>query len=125
MRERLVEGFKRGVVVPQGLIAHGHGECFDYLLGERTQPFALKAIEAAVATPLLAKYPVISVNGNVVALVPRDIVKLTRTVNAKIEVNLFYRTCEREEAIVALLKEYRAEEVLGVGEDASVDIPDL
>jgi 4-phosphopantoate--beta-alanine ligase len=125
IREKLVEGFKRGVVVPQGLIAHGRGECFDYLLGEKTQPFALKAIEATVAALLLAKYPVISVNGNVAALVPKEIVELARIVNAKIEVNLFYRTREREEAIALLLREYGAEEVLGVGEDASATIPEL
>ncbi|MEM0059482.1 MAG: hypothetical protein QXE10_03535, partial [Desulfurococcaceae archaeon] len=49
IREKLVEGFKRKLVVEEGLIAHGRGECFDYLLGETTQPFAVKAIEAAVA----------------------------------------------------------------------------
>jgi 4-phosphopantoate--beta-alanine ligase len=125
VRERLVEGFKRGLVVPEGLIAHGRGECFDYLIGESTQPFALKAIEAAVAALLLAKHPVISVNGNTAALVPREVVELAREVNAKIEVNLFYRTREREEAIAKWLREHGAEEVLGVGEDASATIPEL
>jgi len=125
IRERLVEGFKRGLVVPEGLIAHGRGECFDYLVGESTQPFALRAIEAAVAALLLAKHPVISVNGNTAALVPREVVELAREVNAKIEVNLFYRTREREEAIAKWLREHGAEEVLGVGEDASATIPEL
>ncbi len=125
VRERLVEGFKRGLVAPEGLIAHGRGECFDYLIGESTQPFALRAIEAAVAALLLAKHPVISVNGNTAALVPREIVELAREVNAKIEVNLFYRTREREEAIAEWLREHGAEEVLGVGEDASATIPEL
>jgi 4-phosphopantoate--beta-alanine ligase len=125
IRERLVEGFKRGLVVPEGLIAHGRGECFDYLIGESTQPFAHRAIEAAIAALLLAKHPVISVNGNTAALVPREIVELAREVNAKIEVNLFYRTREREEAIAKWLKEHGALEVLGVGEDASATIPEL
>jgi 4-phosphopantoate--beta-alanine ligase len=125
IRERLVEGFKRGLVVPEGLIAHGRGECFDYLVGESTQPFALRAIEAAVAALLLAKHPVISVNGNTAALVPREVVELAREVNAKVEVNLFYRTREREEAIAKWLREHGAEEVLGVGEDASATIPEL
>jgi 4-phosphopantoate--beta-alanine ligase len=125
VRERLVEGFKRGLVAPEGLIAHGRGECFDYLIGESTQPFALRAIEAAVAALLLAKHPVISVNGNTAALVPREVVELAREVNAKIEVNLFYRTREREEAIAEWLREHGAEEVLGVGEDASATIPEL
>ena len=59
IRERLVGGFKEGYVVPQGLIAHGRGECFDYIIGERTIEPALKAVEAAAAALLLAKYPVI------------------------------------------------------------------
>lgn len=125
IREKLVEGFKKGLVAPEGLIAHGRGECFDYLIGESTQPFAVKAIEAAVAALLLAKHPVISVNGNTAALVPGEIVELARELNAKIEVNLFYRTREREEAIAKWLREHGAQEVLGVGEDASTTIPEL
>lgn len=125
IRERLVEGFKKGVVAPEGLIAHGRGECFDYLLGERTHDFALKAARVAVAHMLLAKHPVISVNGNTAALVPREIVELAETVGAKIEVNLFYRTREREEAVARQLLEHGAVEVLGVGEDASATIPEL
>jgi 4-phosphopantoate--beta-alanine ligase len=125
IREKLVEGFKKGLVVPEGLIAHGRGECFDYLIGESTQPFADRAMNAAVAALLLAKHPVISVNGNTAALVPREVVELAREVNAKIEVNLFYRTREREEAIAKWLREHGAVEVLGVGEDASATIPEL
>ncbi|MCC6052827.1 MAG: phosphopantothenate/pantothenate synthetase [Desulfurococcaceae archaeon] len=125
IREKLVEGFKKGLVAPEGLIAHGRGECFDYLIGESTQPFADRAMNAAVAALLLAKHPVISVNGNTAALVPREVVELAREVNAKIEVNLFYRTREREEAIAKWLREHGAVEVLGVGEDASATIPEL
>lgn len=125
IREALVEGFRRGLVAPEGLIAHGRGECFDYLIGEKTQPFAMRAIEAAVAHLLLAKHPVISVNGNTAALAPKYVVDLSKEVGAKIEVNLFYRTREREEAIASYLMEHGAEEVLGVGEDASATIPEL
>jgi len=124
-REKIVWGFKEGIVVPQGLIAHGRGECFDYILGEKTWPPAIKAMEAAVASMLLAEHPVISVNGNTAVLVPEHIVELAKLVNAKIEVNLFYRTREREEKIARLLKEYGANEVLGVGDDASATIPEL
>ncbi len=124
-REKIVRGFMESIVVPQGLIAHGRGECFDYILGERTWPPAIKAMKAAVAAMLLAKHPVISVNGNTAVLVPEYIVKLADIVNAKIEVNLFYRTREREEKIANLLKRYGAKEVLGVGEDASATIPEL
>ncbi len=125
IRERIVEGYEKGVVALQGLIAHGRGEAFDYILGEKTHEPALDAIKAAAAQLLLAKYPVISVNGNTAALVPKEIVELAEIVNAKIEVNLFYRTREREEAIANLLREYGAKEVLGVGEDASATIPEL
>ncbi len=124
IREKLVEGFRLGIVVPEGLIAHGRGECFDYLIGEATQPFAMKAIEAAAAALILAKHPVISVNGNVAALVPREVVELARVVGAKIEVNLFYRTEERARKIKEVLLGAGAEEVLGV-DDATATIPEL
>lgn len=125
LREKIVEGYKRGIVALEGLIAHGRGECFDYLLGEKTHDFAYEAIRAAAAALLLAEYPVLSVNGNTAMLVPSEIVKLARIVNAKIEVNLFYRTREREEAIADWLRKHGATEVLGVGEDASATIPEL
>src|SRR5439155_14473226 len=35
-RERLVRGWKEGIVVPEGFIAHGRGEAWDYLFGEET-----------------------------------------------------------------------------------------
>ena len=125
LRERVVEGVREGYVAMQGLIAHGRGECFDYLIGEETIPPALNAERAAVAAMLLAKHPVISVNGNVAALAPGEIIELAKLVNAKIEVNLFYRTREREELIAKVLRKYGADEVLGVGDDASCTIPEL
>ena len=54
IRERLVEGFREGYVAPQGLIAQGRGECFDYLIGEVTTEEAWEAERAAVAAMLLA-----------------------------------------------------------------------
>ncbi len=125
IREKLVDALESNIIVPQGLIAHGRGECFDYLIGEKTQPFAEKAIEAAVAMILLAKVPVISVNGNMAALVSEDIVKLAEETNARIEVNLFYRNEDREKAIAEVLYKANAKKVLGVGEDASKTIPEL
>jgi len=125
IRERLVKGFEEGYVVPQGLIAHGRGECFDYLLGEVTIPPALKAIRAAAATLLISKYPVISVNGNTAALVPGEIVRLAKLVNAKIEVNLFHRTRSRELKIVEVLRSYGADEVLGAEGDDLTTIPEI
>lgn len=125
LREKIVQGVREGIVVLEGLIAHGRGECFDYILGERTWPPAREAIRASAAALLLAKHPVISVNGNTAVLVPEHIVELSRVTGAKIEVNLFYRTREREEKIAELLRKHGAEEILGVGEDASATIPEL
>ncbi len=106
IREKLVEGFRRGLVVPQGLIAHGRGEAFDYLLGERTHSFALEAERAAVTGLLLAKYPAISVNGNYAALAPEEIAELASLTGAIVEVNLFHRTEERVRRIYEYLKEH-------------------
>ncbi len=85
----------------------------------------MKAIRAAAAALLLAKNPVISVNGNTAALVPKEVVELSRVVGAEIEVNLFYRTRRREEAIARILRQAGAVRVLGVGEDADARIPEL
>ena len=68
-RERLINGFRRGLVVPEGLIAHGRGEAYDYLLGERTTKTAQHAIKVATGQILLlSNRPVISVNGNTAPL---------------------------------------------------------
>jgi len=125
IRERLIEHHESGVVATAGLIAHGRGEAFDYLLGEKTPKPALEATKAAAAALLLAERPVISVNGNVAALVPREVMELAELAGAKIEVNLFYRTPERELAIKKVLEGAGAKEVLGVGEAASARIPEL
>ena len=117
-RERLVRGFQAGIVVPQGLIAHGRGEAFDYLFGEITPKSSRTATKAAVAILLSAKNPVISVNGNTAAFVPRDIVRLSRSVPARLEVNLFHRSVTRERRLAALLKRNGASQVFGVGANA-------
>jgi 4-phosphopantoate---beta-alanine ligase len=124
-RELLVDGFRRGLVAAEGLIAHGRGEAFDYLLGERTTRTARMAIKAAAALLLISKRPVISVNGNLAALCPKDIVKLAESTGAAIEVNIFYRTNERELAIKDELEKHGATNVLGVGPKASATIPGL
>jgi len=121
----LVNGFRRGLVVPEGLIAHGRGEAYDYLLGERTTKTAQRAIKAAAAILLLSNRPVISVNGNTAALCPNTVVELAKVTGATIEVNIFYRTKEREMAIEAELEMHGAKKVLGVGSKASARIPEL
>jgi len=125
IREKLIEGFETGVVAHAGLTAHGRGEAFDYLLGEKTVPPASKAIRAAAALLLTAENPVISVNGNTATLTAKEVVALVGIIKAKIEVNLFYRTAEREEAIKNLLEKAGAKLVLGVGKKASARIPEV
>lgn len=124
-RELLVDGYKKGIVVTEGLIAHGRGEAFDYLLGEQTTEFAQHAIRTASAALLLANYPVISVNGNSVALCARQIVELSKITDAAVEVNLFHRSKEREIAIEKELRKKGANLVYGVGSAASLTISEL
>jgi 4-phosphopantoate---beta-alanine ligase len=125
IREMLVNGFRRGLVVPEGLIAHGRGEAYDYLIGERTTKTAQRAIKAAAAMMLLSSRPIISVNGNTAALCPNTVVELAEVAGASIEVNIFYRTEEREKAIKAELELHGAKKVFGVGSKASARIPEL
>ena len=115
----------KGIVVPEGLVAHGRGEAFDYLLGERTNPPAKRATKAAAAHLLAAKSPVISVNGNTAALVTREISRLASAIPAKVEVNLFHRTEERETRIASGLRRNGIRLVLGVGPGASARIPGM
>lgn len=119
-REMLVEGIESGITSKAGLIAHGRGEAFDYILGEETIDPALKAEKIAVRELLDAENPVISINGNVAALVPGDIVKLSERLDAKLEVNLFHRTEERLERIKGTLVENGAENVYGLEADAKI-----
>jgi 4-phosphopantoate--beta-alanine ligase len=119
-REKLVKGFKEGIVVPQGLIAHGRGEMFDYLLGERTTKEGRAASRAAAALLLKAKRPVISVNGNVAALCAAEVVRLSKVSNARIEVGLFHRTDERVTKIEKVLVKHGAKNVLGFLPDAKI-----
>ncbi len=105
-REKLVAGFKERYVAINGLIAQGRGECFDYLLNEKTQNFAMNAERVAVALLLLSKSPVISVNGNVAALCGKEICKLAEILKCPVEINLFYRTKEREEIIEKKLQKF-------------------
>lgn len=125
IREKLVTGFEQGLVAKEGLLAHGRGEAFDYLLGEKTNKTAKLAIKAAAAQILLADLPVISVNGNIAALCPKEIVRLANTSGAKIEVNLFYTNEKRKQNIVRTLKKSGAKEILGINHDLSITLPGL
>ena len=122
-RERLAEFVKKGIVTPTGLISHGRGEAFDYLMGERTTEAAMNAEKAAVAYLLNAKRPVICVNGNAAALDAERLITLAKAVNAKVEVNIFHRTEERMALLINYMRECGAADVLG--EDPDSKIPGL
>ena len=111
-REIIADGVKKGITPIHGLMAHGRGEAFDYLIGEKTTKTARKSIDAAAALLLSAKNPVISVNGNVAALVPKELVQLSKTIPAKLEVNLFHSSKQRELKIKNYLIKNGAKEVL-------------
>ncbi|ELZ91887.1 hypothetical protein C440_16284 [Haloferax mucosum ATCC BAA-1512] len=119
-RHRIEVGVEKGITSRQGLIAQGRGEAFDYLLGEQTIPSADEAARAAAAHLLLADHPVVSVNGNVAALCPEEIVELAEATDADIEVNLFNRTDERMQTIVDHLREHGADEVKGLTADGRI-----
>jgi len=115
LRHRLTDGLEGGVVAPAGLIAFGRGEAFDYLLGERTCFQAAEAERAAAALLLAAERPVLSVNGNVAAICPREAVELASATGSKLEVNLFYRSPGREVKVRDALLAAGAKAVYGVG----------
>ncbi|HID24951.1 MAG TPA: phosphopantothenate/pantothenate synthetase [Thermoplasmata archaeon] len=120
VRERLADGLRKGLVHETGLIAHGRGEAFDYLIGEKTVEIADEAAKVAAAALLLANDPVISLNGNVVALASKDCISLANRIPAKLEVNLFHRTNDRVEKLVKELKKQGAKKVYGGNADALI-----
>ncbi len=119
-RERLVQGCADGVVAWEGLVAHGRGEAFDYLLGERSVPEALEAARAASAHLLTARRGAISVNGNVAILAADSVGRLSAATGAVVEVNLFHRSEERVRKIAEMLRSAGVSTVLGLRPDARI-----
>jgi len=119
-REKISLAMKKGVVHETGLIAHGRGEAFDYLIGEKTTSYAENTAKIAAAALLAAEDPVISVNGNVVALVADECISLANVIPTKLEVNLFHRTDERVNKIIWGLKKRGARKVYGKKVDARI-----
>ncbi len=121
VRAGLARAARSGLVVPEGLIAQGRGEAFDYLLGERTTPSARRAERAAAEWLRAARHPVVSVNGNVAALAAREVAELARAVpGLAVEVNLFHRTPGRARTVAAALRAAGVVEVLGVRPTARI-----
>ncbi len=130
-RERLAGFVKEGIVTLEGLTAHGRGEAFDYLIGEKTTESALLAEKKAAAMLISAKYPVISVNGNTAALAACEISLLQKASGAIVEVNLFHRTDERIRKITDLLESNgatvisgQAERILPLSHDRALSYPE-
>ena len=44
IREKIVRGYNDGLVAKEGLLAHGRGEAFDYLVGEKTSKTDRKSV---------------------------------------------------------------------------------
>jgi len=112
---------RQGVVAETGLIAHGRGEAFDYLLGEKTTLEGERAEEVAVALLLEASRPVVTINGNAAALAARDLCALADLVGAKVEVNLFHRSEERIAKVIAYVESQCGHAVLGREQDFTLE----
>jgi len=112
-RQRMVEASRRGLLAESAMIAHGRGEAFDYLLGERTTHSAALAIREAAGRLLKADNPVISMNGNSTVLAGGEAIKIAAILGCPIEVNIYYRTEERMSGLIGefeALKERLANE---------------
>src|SRR5271157_4226858 len=121
VRHRLAEAHRRGLVVPEGLIAQGRGEAFDYLIGERSTVGARRAERAAAAWLRAARHPVVSVNGNVAALAAKEVAALARAVpGLDVEVNLVHRSEARVRKVAEALRAAGVRQGLGVRATATI-----
>jgi len=121
VRSILAEAHRKGLVVPEGLIAQGRGEAFDYFLGERSTPGARRAERTAAEWLFAARHPVVSVNGNVAALAATEVARLARAVpGLDVEVNLFHRTGSRARLVAETLRAAGVRRVLGVRPSATL-----
>lgn len=124
-RDKIVKAHEKGILANSGMIAHGRGETFDYLIGEETTLNSKNTIDVAACYFLTRKNPVLSVNGNTTALVAEDIATLSKLLDIPVEINLYYRTPERVKNIEKVYCELNVKEILGTNEDEFIDTPDL
>ena len=125
IRSKIADNFIRGIIMPDGLVAHGRGEAFDYIIGEKTMPFSITSINAAVAKLLLSSTAVISINGNVASLVPDEIIEFSRISKIQLEINLFHRTKKRIDLVNTLLRDHGGKKILGTNNRYITQLPDL
>lgn len=127
-RKKIVEGTKQGLLAPSAQIAHGRGEAFDYILGEKTLKSAQIATYRAALLLLVANRPVISINGNTAVLVREGLITLSEVLYEKrgspcpLEINIFYRTPERMKNLLDFMSEknFHNIPILGYKEDARI-----
>lgn len=100
-RQKIVDAQAAGLLADSALIAHGRGEAFDYLIGERTTDSAKRAEKEALSRLFRAKSPVISMNGNTTVLAGREAIYLAALTNSSVEINIFYRTDDRMRLLLA------------------------
>ena len=128
LRHRLEEAEKLGMLAGSAMIAHGRGEAYDYLLGEQTIPSAHEATLHALKALSSAERPVISLNGNAVALAGEQLLVLAQQLNCPVEINIFYRTPERMSALLGRLESIKKERSIDVeilGAEPNARIPGL
>ena len=128
LRHRLEQAEKDGLLAGSAMIAHGRGEAYDYLLGERTIPSAHMATVQAYAALRKAQRPVISLNGNAVALAGESLLMLAERLSCPVEINIFYRTPERMAALIGRLEAIKKEHQIDVqilGAEPNARIPGL
>ena len=104
-RQKLVDAASKGMLAESALIAHGRGEAFDYLLGEKTCDSARLAIMETAYRLLNSEKCVISVNGNTVALAGPQLIACAAVLGCPIEVNIYYGTPKRMEVLLSTLME--------------------
>tara|TARA_B100001758_G_C18400668_1_gene608771 strand:- start:1978 stop:2619 length:642 start_codon:yes stop_codon:yes gene_type:complete len=107
------------------MIAHGRGEAYDYLLGEQTIPSAHEATLHALRALKNAERPIISLNGNAVALAGEQLLALAQQLKCPVEINIFYRTPKRMSALLERLETIKKErsldvEILGASPNARI-----
>jgi 4-phosphopantoate---beta-alanine ligase len=106
-RQRIVDATKNGLLADSAMIAHGRGEAFDYLLGEKTSNSARLAIKESASRLIESDNPVISVNGNTVVLAGKSLIRVAAVLNCPIEVNIYYRTEERMSKLNSFLEKQK------------------
>ncbi|MEC8540338.1 MAG: phosphopantothenate/pantothenate synthetase [Candidatus Thermoplasmatota archaeon] len=127
-RHKLEIAASNGLLADSALIAHGRGEAFDYLLGEKTSVNAMTATKNALAHLMAAKRPIITINGNTAALAGKELMEIAEALQCPVEINIFYRTEERVSALFEYLNQIKQEHNINtpvLGRNPDGKIPNL